>query len=420
MNTLFLATLLSLSTAATPPPVVGRVPAEKDALKAVVKGNTAFALDLHQQLCKQPGNLCYSPWSISTVLSMVSAGAKGRTLEQMTKTLHLPDARLTHAGAAALLQQMKPQRRSGLLNLFRRTEKDYELNIANAMFAGTGIPWRWKFLALNRRYYDSALFKVDFRRQPETARRKINSWVEGQTHRRIRNLLSQGSISQDTSIVLVNAVYFKGRWAKPFKKNRTEPMDFWRKPNDKVKTPMMFQSDSFLYGENSEVQILGMPYKGNDFMMVFILPRQRHGLVALEKDLSGHHFQTWIAQLKSHPKVDVYLPRFTMTFEFDLSHTLAEMGMPDLFTKNADLSGMTVNYPLKISKVIHKVFLELQEEGTEAAAATAAIARPLSAPPTRLPPPRPVFRADQPFLFSIVDRRSGSLLFVGRVSDPAR
>ena len=408
MNAILLNTLLSLSALASPPPQAPRTPTEKEALQAVVKGNTEFAIDLHQQLRHQPGNLCYSPWSISTVLAMTSAGAQGRTLEQMAKTLRLPDAQFTHPGVASLLRQMKQQ-------------NGYELNAANAMFVGKDIPWRKDYLDLTRRYYGSSIFTVNFRAQPESARQSINSWVEGQTRKRIPNLIPANGIKADTGVVLVNALYFKGEWDAPFKKQRTEPMFFSRTPNDKVKAPTMVQSNRFLYGENQDVQVLGMPYKGNDLMMIFILPRERNALAALEKDLTGKHFQTWIERLEPHPTVDVFLPRFKMTFEFNLKQTLAAMGMSDLFANNANLGGMTVNYPLKVDEVIHKAFLELQEEGTEAAAVTAVVAIPGAVPGAFTPPPpQPVFRADHPFLFSIVDRRSGSLLFVGRVSDPTR
>ena len=406
MNTLPLAVLLlGVATLSQP----ASAPAEKVAVHAVVKGNTEFALELHQQLRQRPGNICYSPWSISTVLAMTSAGAQGRTLEQLNKTLHLPPAQLTHTGVAALLRQMKVQ-------------NGYELNAANAMFVGKDIPWRKEFLELTRTHYGSSIFTTNFQQQPDTARRSINGWVEGQTRQRIRNLIPAGAVNAETKIVLVNAIYFKGQWAKPFSKVSTVPTPFFRTPIDSVQTPMMSQSDSFLYGENAAVQVLGMPYKGGDLMMIFILPRQRNGLAALEKDLVGGHFQAWLARLEFHPTVDVFLPRFRMTYEFDLERTLAAMGMSELFTSQSNLGGMAANYPLKVDAVIHKAFLELQEEGTEAAAATAVIAMPGAAPGARFtpPPPRPVFRADHPFLFSIVDRRSGSLLFVGRVSDPTK
>ena len=407
MNAILLHALLLSVTASAPPQPI-RPPSEKEAMQAVVTGNTAFAIDLHQQLRQQPGNLCYSPYSISTVLAMTSAGAQGRTLEQMTKTLHLNGDLATHRGVAAIARQMKQQR-------------GYELNAANAMFVGKDVPWRKDFLDLTRLHYGSSIFTVDYAR-PESARQSINAWVEGQTRKRIPNIIPSGSLNADSKIVLVNAIYFKGQWDQPFKKQLTEPMFFSRTPDDKVKTPTMFQSGRFLYGENKEVQVLGMPYKGDDLMMIFILPRERNGLAALEKDLTGKHFQTWIARLESWPTVDIFLPRFKMTFEFNLKQTLAAMGMTDLFGNDANFGGMTTNhYPLKVSEVIHKAFLELQEEGTEAAAATAVMAVVGAAPGAfTQPPPRPEFRADQPFLFSIVDRRSGSLLFVGRVSDPTK
>jgi serpin B len=406
MNTVFLA-ILSLGIAAAPNQ--GRTtPTEKDALQAVVKGNTEFALDLHRQVCPQPSNLCYSPWSISTVLAMTSAGAQGRTLEQMSGVLHLPDASLTHPGVAAILRQMKVQH-------------GYELSAANALFVGKDIPWRKDFLDLTHKYYGTTMYAVDFRQQPDVARQSINHWVTTQTKKRIPNLIGPGVIDSQTSGVLVNALYFKGQWEQPFKKSETLPRFFDRTPTDRVQTPIMFQSGSFLYSENQAVQVLGMPYKGNDLLMVFVLPKQRNGLAAIEKNLTGRQFRDWISVPAFPERVDVYLPRFKFTSEFDLKETLKAMGMSDAFSEGANFHGMTEKYPLKISAVIHKTYLDLQEEGTEAAAATAVAMMPLmAAPGGYTPPPPPVFRADHPFLFSIVDRRSGSLLFVGRVNDPTR
>lgn len=397
-----------LVVAAMPTATIAQTPAEIGAVLAVVKGNTAFASDLHRELGRTPGNLCFSPWSISTVLAMTSAGADGQTLAQMNKTLHLPEARLTHPGFAALLKQMKQP-------------TGCELNFANALFVGGHIRWNKNFMDGAGEHFGSSMFGVDFRTAPESARASINAWVEGQTKKRIANLLPAGSVTDKSMIVLVNAVYFKGAWDKPFMKEDTKPIDFFRTRNETVKAPMMFQANPMLYGENKDVQVLAMPFRGGDLMMVFVLPRERHGLAALEKDLTGEHFETWIRRLEAHPEVLVYLPRFKLTSEFALKETLSKMGMADAFGPGANFSKMTTELPPMISEVRHRALVELQEEGTEAAAATAVAAVP-GAPPGAFtpPPPRPVFRADHPFLFSIVDRRSGSLVFVGRVSDPTK
>lgn len=410
MNSILLPVLCSLHVVAFQPSPTPQATIEKSAVRAVVKANTEFAVDLHQQLRQEPGNFCFSPWSISTVLTMTTAGARERTLEQMVKTLHLPDAQLTHPGSAALLRQMKSQR-------------GYELNAANAMFVGSDLSWRKDFLDLTRKHYGSSIFSVDYLKQPESARQSINAWVEGQTRKRIANLIPKDGVKSASKIVLVNAIYFKGEWDKPFNKRDTTPSPFFRTPSDKILAPMMSQSGAYLYGENRDVQMLGVIYKGNDLMMVFVLPRERNGLPALEKDLTATILQGWLERLEIHPTVDVYLPRFKITYQLDLASTLARLGMSDLFGPNSNLSGMTDSkYPLKVDSVIHKAFLELQEEGTEAAAATA-VEAVVGAPPGRTftpPPPRPIFRADHPFLFGIVDRRSGSLLFMGRVSDPTK
>ncbi len=414
MNPLILCAILSLGSTPTPrpafPPAPAPTQAEVEAVRAVVKANSAFAIDLHQRLCNQKGNLVYSPWSISTVLALTSVGAQGETLAQMNKTLRLPEPRQTHVGVSQLLRLMQWQR-------------GYEMNAVNAMFTGNNIPWRKDFLDYTRYYYGASIYTPNFRDQPEASRQLINGWVEAQTRNRIRGLLPPGAIRPDTGIVLVNAIYFKGAWESPFKQHMTQVMNFSLTAKDKVAGLTMFQSGGFLYGENETVQVLGMPYQGQDLMMMLILPRERNELAKLEKDLTGDHMQDWIARLELHPTVDVFLPRFRLAFELNMKETLADMGMRDLFNDNANLSGMATNHPLKVTGVLHKAFLELQEEGTEAAAATAIPAGvPLSPNPRFFtpPPPRPVFRADHPFLFSIVDRRSGSLLFMGRMSDPTK
>jgi serpin B len=290
------------------------------------------------------------------------------------------------------------------------------------LFVRPDVPWRKEFIDVTRKHCGSSIFSVDFAGKPEAARRSINAWVEGQTKKRIAELLPSNCLSAESTMVLVNAVYFKGQWDKPFKKRTTEQLDFSRTPTDKVKTATMVQTERLLYGENKDVQVLGIPYKGHDLMMMLVLPRERNALAKLEKDLTGEQFQTWIDRLRFHDKVDVFLPRFKLTSEFSLSETLSAMGMGDAFGPGADFSKMSAKYPLKISVVRHKAFIELQEEGTEAAAATAVAMVPLAASPGPFmePPPRVVFRADHPFLFSIVDQRTGSLLFVGRISDPTR
>jgi serpin B len=339
---------------------------------------------------------------------MTSAGAQGRTLEEMTKTLHLPSPKLTHEGTGALTRQM-------------RSVTGCELNAANAMFVAKDIPWRKEFLDITRRHYESQIFTADFLGQPDGARTSINGWVGKQTRNRIRDLIPQGSVQSDSKIVLVNAIYFKGLWNSPFSKNQTMKSDFFLTANNRTPTQMMFQSGPFLYGENKAVQVLGMPYKGGELMMVVVLPRERNGLATIEKDLTGRDFQNWLRQLANHPTVETYLPRFKLEQRLDMAETLSAMGMSELFTNQANLRAMA-NYRLKVDKVIHRAFLELQEEGTEAAAATVVAAVVGSPPGARFtePPPRPVFRANHPFLFSIVDRRSDSILFLGRVSDPTR
>ena len=371
----------------------------------VVEGNNKFALDLYSQVKQKDGNLFLSPFSISTALAMTYAGARGNTETQMAETLHvsLSQERL-HSAFLMLMEGLQVDLARG----------GYELSIANALWGQEGYKFHEAFIDITKNYYGAGFKEVDFVKNTELTRQTINRWIEGKTKDKIKELIKPGILTELTRLVLTNAIYFKGRWMSQFKKESTKPEPFQLVSGDKAQVPMMNQAKEFNYSENETVQILEMPYEGDKLSMVIFLPKEKKGIRELENLLKAENLKDWLSTLRKR-EVIVSLPRFKMTSEFLLNEALKSLGMADAFDmKLADFSGMTPDpVGLYIYKVIHKAFVDVNEEGTEAAAATVVVMTP-----TGMPEPKPVFRADHPFIFVIRDIRSGSILFIGRVMDP--
>jgi serpin B len=383
-------------------------PAAEADVAAAVEGNTRFALDLYAQLRREPGNLFFSPYSISTALAMTRAGARGDTGAEMDKTLHftLPQQRL-HPAFATLVRQIN-------------SEKNCELSTANALWGQKNYSFRRDYLTLVERYYHGGLYEVEFIKGDLSVPQEINAWAEKQTRGRIRNLLEPGVVNSYTRLVLTNAIYFKGRWSKRFEARDTRPDIFHLGASRTAQAPLMHQTSEFGYGENERVQVLEMPYVGKSLSMVVLLPKQTDGLAALEACLNADALAGWLKLLVSQ-EVQVTLPKFKFEQGMRIEEVLSRMGMSLAFSDGADFSGMNGGKEsLKIGAVVHKAFIETKEEGTEAAAATAVTMTLAMAPPGAQPKLTPVFRADHPFLFLIRDTRSGSILFLGRVADPTR
>ena len=371
-------------------------------VKTVVRGNTAFSLGLYQTLKNDPGDLFFSPFSISTALAMTYAGARGNTATQMADTLHFElDDEFLHPAYAQLQGRLNTDGEGG-----------YELNVANALWGQAGFPFLSAFVELLNSSYGAGLNQVDFSGATEQARSTINRWVEEQTLGKIPELLTPGVVSALTRLVLTNAIYFKGDWQFKFDSEDTQQAPFTRSDGSSVTVPMMYQTGEHHFADTADLKILELPYDGEDVSMLLLLPRQPEGLAQLEQDLTESNLQRWLA-LVEEPfdfNVEVYLPRFQLRSEFSLSEQLIALGMTDAFG-TADFSGINGGHDLSLSFVVHQAFVDVNEEGTEAAAATA-----VGANFTPSPPP-PTFRADHPFLFLILDKRSDSILFVGRVSE---
>ncbi len=380
---------------------------ENSDLQTLVKGNNAFALDLYAQLKTQEGNLFLSPYSISTALAMTFAGARENTEKQMADVLHFTlEQEQLHSEFHDLQIQLKNCVKEGI-----------ELNIANALWLQTGYNFLKDFLKLTEEHYDAGLNHVDFAKDCDAARKKINIWVEQKTNDRIQELIKPGMITPITRLVLTNAIYFKGEWESQFEEELTQEDPFYITPETTVSVPMMNQEGRYKYVESDELQVLEVPYKGDDLSMVILLPIKKDGLTELENSVNTDRLQEWMNAL-AWRQVAVFFPKFTMTCEFQLRSALADMGMPIAFTAKADFSGMTGEKDLFISGVVHKAFVDVSEEGTEAAAATAVIM--VMECTVVEPTPPAVFRADHPFIFVIRDNHSGSILFIGRVVDPSK
>ncbi|HOS79832.1 MAG TPA: serpin family protein [Anaerolineae bacterium] len=371
-------------------------------VETVVQGNTQFAFALYQKFRAEKGNLFFSPYSISTALAMTYAGARGNTAVQMAQALHfLLEQEQLHPAFASLEDRLSNIGRKGQI----------QLKVANALWPQVGYPFLEEFLALTKQYYGVLITAVDYA-DTETARGIINAWVEEKTEKKIQELIPPRILDAWTRLVLVNAVYFKGNWASQFNQGRTSDAPFWVTPDESVQVPMMTQEHEFRYGESDGLQILELPYAGDDLSMVVLLPREIDGLAKLEGSLTVENLGIWTRNLWK-AEVRVFLPRFEITFPFRLDDTLKSMGMVDAFGDNADFSGMDGRKWLYIAAVLHKAFVAVNEEGTEAAAATAVVMKGRS-----LTPPPPVFRADHPFVFLIRENGTGSILFLGRVVNP--
>jgi serpin B len=378
-------------------------------LAELVNGNSDFAFRLYQALRQEDGNLFYSPYSISLALAMTYAGARGATESEMAEAM-----------SYLLAQEGLHPAFNGLdLELAKRGEgaegKDsqgFRLNIVNALWGQEGYEFQLEFLDLLATNYGAGMRLLDYVGAPEQARVTINDWVSEQTEGRIEDLIPQGMIDALTRLVLTNAIYFNAAWAEPFEEKWTKDGPFYLLDGSEITVPMMLQSSSFPYAQGEGYQAIELPYDGHELSMVILLPAMGK-MGEFEASLSSERVDAILADL-AHNQVMLKLPRFGFESQFGLKDALATLGMPTAFTEDADFSGMTGKPELFIADVVHKAFVSVDEAGTEAAAATAVIMSLTSAQadPSEM-------TVDHPFLFFIRDRKTGTILFVGRVVDPS-
>ncbi|MDD3373190.1 MAG: serpin family protein [Methanoculleus bourgensis] len=393
------------TTSVSGEPVAGDThPDTPDGAGNVAAGNNRFAFDLYRQLATDPayagGNLFFSPYSISSALAITYEGARGTTADEIGAVLHLPaNDTLRREGFAAL---------NAALN---RGSGNYTLRTANALWAEETYSFLPDYIDVAARWYGANVTNLDFIENPEGSRETINRWVEERTEDRIRDLLPPNSIDPLTRLVITNAIYFKGTWVEEFDANETREEEFRVGPNEMVLAPMMHGDAAYPYAETETLQVLEMPYahgNGTELAMLVLLPKE-DSLTAAEEALDAERLaglrESLIAQ-----NVRISFPKFTLDVGYSLPPALAAMGMPTAFADDAaDLSGMDGTKDLFITGVFHTAFIDVNEEGTEAAAATGVIAgRGVT----------PVFRADHPFVFLIVEKDSGAILFMGRVVNP--
>ncbi|XP_065256137.1 leukocyte elastase inhibitor-like [Emys orbicularis] len=411
-----------------------------------------MGLDLYNELNKNAAdkNIFFSPMSISTGLVMVLLGARGNTATQMQEVLHLNRA----AGSANL--GTRPVSESGtteaepeylnegqyhqlpqfpkpspsrcdlvggihtefqtLLSQLKNLNKSYVLSLANSLFAQKGYNFHQQYLKCTKELYGAMLQTVDFKSATEAARQTINSWVESKTQGKIRELFVPGVIDPTAVLVLVNAIYFKATWEYKFEEKHTMPRDFRINQNESKSVQMMYQKDRFKIAHIQEMnaQILMIPYAGKSLNMIILLPDDTTGLEQVERAMTYEKLTRWTSlESMRDREVEVYLPRFKLEDTFELNLPLQEMGMIDVFKESkADLSGMAPSGKLFLSKVVHKAYVEVNEEGTLAAAATGSVVV------NRSHLSGDLFMADHPFLFFIQHNPTNTILFLGKLCSP--
>ena len=409
---------------ATPTPVPTALPdrdtptATGEEVESLVVGNSAFAFDLYRALSSEDGNLFFSPYSISQALAMTYAGAGGDTERQMADTLHfaLPQDAL-HPAFNSLYLDLD-SRGGGKGN---NDPSAFRLNIANSLWAQYDYSFLDEFLEVVAKNYGAGVIPLDFRGEPEKSRLRINEWVAGETEDRIRDLIPPETFeSQPPALALVNAIYFNAGWTRPFTE-LPAPMPFHLLGGDEVAVPMMKRTGKTGYAIGDGYQVVDLDYKFSDMSMTILLP-DAGNFEAFETSLDEELAGRILEDLETRG-VELTMPEFEFSSTFALADTLRTMGMPDAFDeRRADFSGMdgrscaAGDIPcLAVSKVIHKAFVLVDEEGTEAAAATAVLVFPVSAAPG----PPIELTVDRPFIFLIRDKATGTILFMGRVLDPS-
>lgn len=371
--------------------------------------NTRFALDLFHTLNeKNPtGNIFISPISISSALAMVVLGTRGTTAAQVSKAFYFNTVEEIHSRFQSLNADIN------------KRGAPYILKLANKLYGEKTYNFLPEFLASTQKMYGAELASVDFQHASEDTRKVINEWVKGQTEGKIPELLVKGMVDNMTKLVLVNAIYFKGNWQEKFIKEATDDASFRLNKKDIKTVKMMYQKKKFPYGyiQDLKCRVLELPYQGEELSMVILLPDdiedESTGLKKMEKQLTLEKLHEWTKRENLDLiDVNVYLPRFKLEESYNLNSHLAHLGVEDLFNSKADLSGMSETRDLFISKIVHKSFVEVNEEGTEAAAATAAVAT------FCMLMPEENFVADHPFIFFIRHNPSANILFLGRLSSP--
>jgi serpin B len=379
------------------------MPAE--VVNSLAQGNTNFAFDLYQALRDKPDNLFLSPYSISLALAMTYAGAGGETERQMGETLQYGlDQNQLHGAFNQLT-----------LTLLSRGElpqgEGFQFNIANALWGQRGYVFVNDYLDLLARNYNAGINLVDFIDATEAARQRINTWVAEQTEDKIKDIIPEGALTASTRLVLTNAIYFNAAWASPFQEEATQPEPFTTVDGSQISIPLMRQTGHYRYASADGLVMVEIPYVGGQLSMLLMMP-PLEDFQAFEASLDEDRLDQLLSDLES-TNIRLMLPSFEFESEFSLAQYLAALGMPIAFGDQADFSGIDGGQDLFLQDVLHKAFIAVDEEGTEAAAATAIVvgATSLGEEPIEV-------RFDHPFIFLIRDIETGTILFIGRLAQP--
>jgi len=374
--------------------------------ESVAEINSAFALDLYSRLKENEGNVLFSPLNVSESFGILYLGARNVTERELATTFHfnLPQEELRGVFAALTSRMGKFGQR-----------EDITLTFANSIWCDRNYVLKKDFLSALTASFQAEAYAVEFDGPPEAACNEINAWVSKKTNRKIRQSLMPSQIGANTRMVLCSAIYFNGHWAVQFDPKDTRTQQFFVAAQQPVTIPMMHQKSSFKTAHVDHFKLLELPYVGNDLSMIILLPDTYNGLSSLESKFQTNNVRDWLSQLDQNPKQNtiVWLPRFRITQNIDLANELVAMGAPSIFSaKDADLSGIAKEPGLCVSGVIHQSFIEVDEVGTKAAAATSSSVKSRSM--------SDVFNADHPFIFLIRENRTGTILFLGRLSDPLK
>ncbi|MFX1451273.1 MAG: serpin family protein [Promethearchaeota archaeon] len=373
----------------------------KQEIKEIINGINTFALNLLKELRITDENIFFSPFSIQACVTMAYAGAREKTAEEIKNVFKLSlKNELLHPIYKEYLDNLK----------FQDKGDGLELHVANSIWVAIRLKLLDDYLNTIKDNYGENIFEVDFKMG--STLQQINGWVQEQTKGKIDKV--SDSLNPNTKMILINAIYFKGLWLLPFKENKTKDLPFTLKDGSKKNVPMMFEHDGFKYLEGSNFQLLEMKYKNTRFSMVILLPKTIQDLEYFEKNLTIDQLDNMLKNSNLQSLL-VYVPKFEFKTAYNLNSNLMNLGMKDAFLKDeADFSGMTGEKDFYIDLIIHKAYINVNEEGTEAAAITAVLVTPTGLPP----PPPPTFKADHPFLFFILDKQNGGILFMGRIMDP--
>ena len=375
---------------------------DKQPDQLIVTANNIFALDLYAYLREEGKNSFFSPYSIFTAMGMVYEGSRGKTAEEMQSLFRFPEDPTVRQSSFAIAY-----------DYLNRTNRSYDLQTANAFWFDATSFINKDFKKVITEFYKGEAFSVDFINNSETELIKINKWVASKTKNKIKEVFS--SLDPLTRVVLANAIYFKGDWEKSFEESQTKSEIFWLNEDESKQVPMMNQNNDFNYAETEELQVLEMPYEDGELSMLVLLPKDRASktLSSLEESLTIDEINSWKESLRK-AEVNVFMPKFTFTEDYDLTKTFQEMGMLSAFYPGiADFSGISQAEDLVIDKIAHKAFVEVNEEGTTAVAVTG-----IGWTRNSVHPSPKLFKADRPFLFLIQERKTGYILFMGKVADP--